>query len=58
LSAEDRWRRVLAEALKKYLGGRQPWLQPPGTRSRDEIAPEDGRIPPLKWRGLTRNCRS
>jgi len=47
LSAEDRWRRVLAEALKKYLGGRQPWLQPPGTRSRDEIAPEDGRIPPL-----------
>ena len=33
LSAEDRWRRILAEALKKYLGGRQPgpqpWLPPP-----------------------------
>ena len=32
-SAEDRWRRILAEALKKYLGrrrsGRQPWLPPP-----------------------------
>ena len=32
LSAEDRWRRVLAEALRKYLGGRQsgrqPWLPP------------------------------
>ncbi len=24
LSAEDRWRRILAEALKKYLRGRQP----------------------------------
>ena len=33
LSAKDRWRRILAEALKKYLGGRrpgrQPWLPPP-----------------------------
>ena len=33
LSAEDRWRRILAEALKKYLHGRepghQPWLPPP-----------------------------
>ena len=33
LSAEDRWRRILAEALKKYLRGRepgrQPWLPPP-----------------------------
>ena len=32
-SAEDRWRRILAEALKKYLRGRepgrQPWLPPP-----------------------------
>ena len=32
LSAEDRWRRILAEALKKYLHGRkpgrQPWLPP------------------------------
>ena len=35
LSAEDRWRRILAEALKKYLRGRQPgrqpWLPPPRT---------------------------
>ena len=33
LSAEDRWRRILAEALKKYLRGRQPgrqpWIPPP-----------------------------
>ena len=33
LSTEDRWHRILAEALKKYLGGRrsgrQPWLPPP-----------------------------
>ena len=33
LTAEDRWRRILAEALKKYLHGRepgrQPWLPPP-----------------------------
>ena len=33
LSAEDRWRRILAEALRKYLHGRepgrQPWLPPP-----------------------------
>ena len=33
LSAEDRWRRILAEALKKYLRGREPgqqrWLRPP-----------------------------
>ena len=33
LSAEDRWRRILAEALKKYFRGRQPgcqpWLPPP-----------------------------
>ncbi len=35
LSTEDRWRRILAEALKKYLPGhepgRQPWLPPPRT---------------------------
>ncbi len=24
LTAEDRWRRILAEALKKYLHGREP----------------------------------
>ncbi len=33
LSAGDRWRRILAEALRKYLHGRepgrQPWLPPP-----------------------------
>jgi len=33
LGTEDRWRRILAEALKKYLHGRepgrQPWLPPP-----------------------------
>ena len=33
LSVEDRWRRILVEALKKYLRGRQPgrqpWLPPP-----------------------------
>ena len=33
LSAEERWRRILAQALKKYLRGRQPgrqpWLPPP-----------------------------
>ena len=33
LTAEDRWRRILAEALKKYLRsrqpGRQPWIPPP-----------------------------
>ena len=33
LSAEDRWRRTLAEALKKYLHGREPgrppWLLSP-----------------------------
>ena len=33
LSAEDRWRRILAEALKMFLRGRepgrQPWLPPP-----------------------------
>ena len=33
LSAEDRWRRILAEALKKYLHGHEPgrprWLPPP-----------------------------
>ena len=28
LSAEDRWRRILTEALKKYLRGRQPGRQP------------------------------
>ena len=31
LSAEDRWRRILAEALKKYLRARQTWLPPPQT---------------------------
>ncbi len=35
LSAGDRWRRILAEALRKYLHGRepgrQPWLPPPRT---------------------------
>ena len=35
LSVEGRWRRILAEALKKHLGGRQPgrkpWLTPPQT---------------------------
>ena len=35
LSAEDRWRRILAQGLRKYLGGRQPgrqpWLPPPQT---------------------------
>ena len=29
LGAEDRWRRILAEALKKYLRGRRTWLPPP-----------------------------
>ena len=37
LTAEDRWRRILAEALKKHLHGcepgRQPWLPPPRAAS-------------------------
>ncbi len=44
LTAEDRWRRILAEALKKFLHGRepgrQPWLPPLGPRQRAEIDPE------------------
>ena len=47
LSAEERWRRILAQALKKYLRGRQPgrqpWLPPPRAAHRQaEIDPEKG----------------